>query len=114
MSSSPSWPTSWLIDCARRMPHAGLVDAAELARMLGVHRRTIYERANELGAIRLSDSKRARMRFDVQTAMRCYASKRSQHEDASDEGGSATPRRRRGGRLPNGLPPAGSILKVRP
>jgi hypothetical protein len=40
------------------------VDAAELARMLGVSRRTVYQRAGELGAIRVGTGNRPRLRFD--------------------------------------------------
>ena len=43
---------------------AGLVDAATMARLLGVSRATVYARADELGAIRVGSGKRARLRFD--------------------------------------------------
>jgi hypothetical protein len=43
---------------------AGLVDAAALARLLGVSRATDYDRASELGAIQLGDGERPRLRFD--------------------------------------------------
>ena len=42
----------------------GLIDAAEVARRLGVSRGTIYEKAGELGAVRLGSGPRARLRFD--------------------------------------------------
>lgn len=41
-----------------------LVDAATLARILGVSRATVYANADELGAIRLGSGRRARLRFD--------------------------------------------------
>jgi hypothetical protein len=41
-----------------------LVDAAAVARLLGVSRATVYAKADELGAIRLGNGKRARLRFD--------------------------------------------------
>jgi hypothetical protein len=41
-----------------------LVDAATLARILGVSRATVYANADELGAIRLGTGSRARLRFD--------------------------------------------------
>ena len=41
-----------------------LVDAATLARLLGVSRATVYAKADELGAIRVGSGKRARLRFD--------------------------------------------------
>lgn len=42
----------------------GLVDAATLAKLLGVSRATVYAKADELGAIRVGTGKRARLRFD--------------------------------------------------
>jgi len=45
-----------------------LVDAATVARELGVSRDTVYAHANELGAIRLGDGPRSRMRFDLARA----------------------------------------------
>src|SRR4051794_6295397 len=42
-----------------------LVDAAELARILGVERDWVYARANRLGAVRLGDGPRARLRFEL-------------------------------------------------
>ena len=42
----------------------GLVDAATLARLLGISRATVYAKAEELGAIRVGTGKRARLRFD--------------------------------------------------
>ncbi len=44
------------------------VDAQELARILGISRSTVYERAGELGAIRLGCGSRARLRFNVAEA----------------------------------------------
>ena len=42
-----------------------LVDAAELARILGVERDWVYARAARLGAVRLGDGPKARLRFDI-------------------------------------------------
>lgn len=42
----------------------GLVDAATLARLLGVSRATVYAKAEELGVIRIGSGRRARLRFD--------------------------------------------------
>lgn len=69
-------------------PMPRLVDAATLARILGVSRATVYAKADELGAVRLGTGKRARLRFDPSaivagTPGRNEASNRS------------TPRRRR-------------------
>jgi hypothetical protein len=41
-----------------------LVSAAELSRRLGLSRSTVYEKAEELGAIRIGTGPRARLRFD--------------------------------------------------
>src|SRR5689334_8406575 len=41
-----------------------LVDAATVARLLGVSRATVYDKAEELGAVRLGNWPRARLRFD--------------------------------------------------
>lgn len=46
-----------------------LVDAAELAGRLGVERSWVYTHAIELGAIRLGDGSRPRLRFDPQLAI---------------------------------------------
>ena len=44
-----------------------LIDTAEVARRLGVSRAFVYQHAAELGAIRLSDSPKAHLRFDPAT-----------------------------------------------
>jgi hypothetical protein len=46
-----------------------LVDAAELARRLGVERTWVYTHAIQLGAIRLGKGRRPRLRFDPQVAI---------------------------------------------
>jgi hypothetical protein len=47
-----------------------LIDVAELARQTGLSRTWIYEHARELGAIRLGDGPRARLRFNPDTVQR--------------------------------------------
>ncbi len=47
-----------------------LVDARELARLLGVSRSTVYDHARDLGAIRIGAGERGRLRFDPEVAMR--------------------------------------------
>lgn len=42
----------------------GLVDAAEIARQFGVSRDYVYDNAERLGAVRLGDGPRGRLRFD--------------------------------------------------
>lgn len=45
-------------------PTERLIDAAEVARRLGVNRATVYEIADELGAVKLGNGARPRLRFD--------------------------------------------------
>lgn len=107
-----------LLGCARpETPPLRLVDAVTLAGALGVDRSYIYAHADELGAVRLGDGPKSRLRFDLEAAraaFTCYASKRSQGSDASSGAESDRTRTRRGRRLPNRLPEPGSILAVRP
>lgn len=49
-------------------PTTRLVDAATLAAELGLSRTAVYAHADELGAVRLGDGRRPRLRFDVATA----------------------------------------------
>lgn len=96
-------------------PSPGLVDAATLADRLGVARSYVYEHADELGAVRLGDGPKARLRFDAEEATARYASKSSQRVDAS--AGTDAPTsgpRGRTPRLPNQLPEPGSVLAIRP
>jgi hypothetical protein len=51
-----------------RRTTGGLVDAAELARRLGTDRSWVYSHAKELGAIRLGNGPKARLRFDPEAA----------------------------------------------
>lgn len=95
---------------------AGLVDAATLARMLGVSRSTVYALADELGAVRLGGGSKPRLRFDPEAAMRamsCLGSKRSQAGIPNDDGRSAPAADRAPRRLPNRLPKPGSVLAIR-
>jgi hypothetical protein len=47
-----------------------LVDAAELARRLGIERSWVYSHAIELGAVKLGSGPKPRLRFDPQIAAR--------------------------------------------
>lgn len=47
-----------------------LVDAAELARRFGIERSWVYSHAIELGAVKLGDGPKPRLRFDPQIAAR--------------------------------------------
>jgi hypothetical protein len=46
-----------------------LVDAAGIAAQFGVDRSWVYDHADELGAVRLGDGPRPRLRFDPATVM---------------------------------------------
>jgi integrase len=54
-------------------PPARYVDAATLALALGVERDWVYARARELGAIRLGEGPKARLRFDLERARAAVA-----------------------------------------
>jgi hypothetical protein len=93
-----------------------LVSAAELARVLSVSRQTVYGLAGELGGVRVGTGPRARWRFDADAArerMRCLRSKAPDAENASAGAASDPAPARRRSRLPNQLPPAGSIFNVK-
>ncbi len=47
-----------------------LVDASELARRLGIERSWVYSHAIELGAVKLGEGKKPRLRFDPEIAAR--------------------------------------------
>jgi hypothetical protein len=47
-----------------------LVDAAELARRFGIDRSWVYSHAIELGAVKLGDGTKPRLRFDPEIAAR--------------------------------------------
>ena len=76
-----------------------LVDATTVARELGVSRDTVYRRARELGAIRLGDGPRSRLRFDLARARDGWAACSSGRRSEPPEPRSAKPKRRRS---PNG------------
>lgn len=59
---------------------AQFIDAAEVGRRFGVSREWVYAHAEELGAVRLGDGSRARMRFDVQKVAEWFGSPRSSRE----------------------------------
>lgn len=55
---------------------AGLLDATEAARRLGVARSTVYDNAAQLGAVRLGTGPKARLRFPP-AAIAAYAAQRN-------------------------------------
>ncbi len=92
---------------------AELVTAAELATRFGVTRAYVYDNATELGAIRLGDGPRARLRFDPAIAHARLADLQPAVASAADGHGgdqaSRTQRRKR----PQASPKPGSVLTVR-
>ncbi|MGI8730822.1 MAG: hypothetical protein ACR2LK_12685 [Solirubrobacteraceae bacterium] len=68
-----------------------LADASQLARLLGVERSWIYDHATQLGAIRLGDGPRGRLRFDVDRALAAWTQHAQPVEPAP---GTPAPRRR--------------------
>ena len=57
-----------LLERRDRRPTPGLVTAAEMAQRLGVRKSWVYANQEQLGAIRLGDGPRARLRFDLEQA----------------------------------------------
>jgi hypothetical protein len=94
------------------------VDAATVARELGVSRQFVYEHARELGGRRLpTGGAKPPWRFDLEvarTASDRLASDKSHGSDASDGAKSVPAGQRKRRRLPNGMPQPGSVLTVRP
>jgi hypothetical protein len=82
-----------------------LVDAATLAAILGVTRSTIYDRADDLGAVRLGDGPKARIRFDVERARAALEAERRTPTDS-------TPARPPQPRRQRRQPTAGQVLHV--
>jgi hypothetical protein len=48
------------------------LDASELARVLGVDRQWVYEHQERLGAIRLGNGRRPRLRFELTRAVKAF------------------------------------------
>jgi hypothetical protein len=78
-----------------------LLDASELARVLGVERDWIYEHQDQLGAIRLGNGRRPRLRFELTRAVEALdelAAARGQRLGGVQAGVPVPRRRRTGGR----------------
>jgi len=96
---------------------APLVDAATLAATLGVSRDFVYEHADELGALRLGNGPRARLRFDVEraiAALSCYSSEQSQASNPAPALESEPAPAQRARRLPARSPQHAALLPDRP
>jgi hypothetical protein len=63
-----------------------LVGARELAESLGVSVDYVYEHASELGALRLGGGRKARIRFEVDTARRALEARRTSPEPPRKSG----------------------------
>jgi hypothetical protein len=83
-----------------------LVDAAQLASRLGVERSWIYEHAAELGALRLGDGPRARLRFDLGRVVErlTFCPPGSGSEEPADGSATRIARPRRPARAGTGAP----------
>lgn len=66
-------------------PPPSLVTAAVLAERLSVARSWVYEHADELGAVRVSDGPRAGLRFDPVKALEAVTARSSSVQSLDDE-----------------------------
>ncbi|MDP9416493.1 MAG: hypothetical protein M3P48_01320 [Actinomycetota bacterium] len=64
-------------------PPPRLVDAAEVARRFGLRREWVYEHADRLGAVRLGDGPRPRLRFKVERVEQALAARASREPNRS-------------------------------
>jgi hypothetical protein len=87
-----------------------LVDAEALARFLNVERSWVYQHATKLGAVRLGDGPRARLRFDVVEAKRRLTCCMSRGSEDPPSGAVESVRRRRRSRL---LGTSSALLPIR-
>lgn len=86
-------------------PVVGLIDAVEVARRLGISRTTVYEKADELGAVRIGSGPRARLRFDPALIEQRLAGTRPTPSAEPAGGRRARPPRRRRAKDAAGLLP---------
>jgi hypothetical protein len=87
-----------------------LLDAGELARHLGVTRAWVYQHDNELGAIRLGNGSKARLRFDLDIARAACESRRGELRPLPGSSRAPSVSRRHPGRQPSATP----LLPVSP
>ena len=88
---------------------ARYVDAAALARILGVERNWVYARARQLEAVRLGDGPRAPLRFDLRRVRKLLAVRDGRQPRPAEP----TPRRR-GRPRKSALPPGVKPVRARP
>lgn len=94
-------------------PRTQLVDAATLARVLGVSRDCVYAHTVELGGQRIGAGPRGRLRFDLDRALAAWTSRSVSRESQTTEtpvaaGASSRRSRQRMGSSPELLPIRGS------
>jgi hypothetical protein len=83
---------------AKGLQRRELVDAAELARRLGIERSWVYAHAIELGAVKLGDGPKPRLRFDPEIANRVVQKwGKSRAADPPTRSGERVGQPRRGG-----------------
>ena len=70
-----------------------LIDVAEVARRFNVSRAFVYDHADHLGAVRLGDGPKARLRFDLDRVREALAARPQESAHAVSQ--SPKPRRRR-------------------
>ncbi len=70
-----------------------LLDARALAARLGVSPSYVYSRSSELGAVRLGNGPRARLRFDLERALEAHASAPGCTAPATPQAAKPRPRR---------------------
>jgi hypothetical protein len=85
-----------LLERQERRSARGLATAADVAEQLGVHKSWVYAHADELGAIRLGEGEKARLRFDPERVARAVGA------TPPERGGGRPGRPRRHG-LPAGV-----------
>src|SRR4051794_36005377 len=89
--------------CSADGAESWLLDAAEVARRLNVERAWVYANAARLGAVRLGDGPRARLRFEP-SAVRAALQPVRAGAAATHEAPTARPRRRRRTGVPRHAP----------
>ncbi|HEY7892715.1 MAG TPA: hypothetical protein VIC05_10960 [Solirubrobacteraceae bacterium] len=77
----------------QRLAPGGLLSVSQLAKHLKLNRSWVYEHATDLGAIRLGDGPKARLRFDLQTATEALQHHQAQQNTASPSTSKAKQRR---------------------
>jgi hypothetical protein len=85
----------------------GLVDAQSVAAELSVEREWVYAHARELGAVRLGDGPKARLRFDPRSVRERVTALAAQPDSPPPD----KPRRRRSRRPPT--PPGVKLIQGR-